>query len=103
MKRFCMLLPILALSACGASVIKDRIVTEQVPVATRPIKVEQVPVVPSPLPPRPSSLSAAADVLLSQVCKLEGYVLQADPLLRSAAGMAPTTLPSYPECERAKP
>jgi hypothetical protein len=54
---------------------------------------------PAPLGPRPSSLSAAADALFAQVCKLEAYVLRADPLLRVSAGEKPAELPKYPECE----
>jgi hypothetical protein len=51
------------------------------------------------LPKRPSSLSAAADLLLSKVCELEAYVLKADPLLRVSAGEPQKPLPRYPECE----
>lgn len=87
------------LAACSTPAVKERVVTVNVPVATRPITPAQVPPPPAPLPPRPSTLTAAADALLSQVCKLESYVLKADPLLRSSAGMPAATLPPYPECE----
>jgi hypothetical protein len=90
---------VLFVSGCATPAVKDRIVVEKVPVATRPITPAQVPTPPAPLPPRPAGLSAAADLLLSQVCKLESYVLKADPLLRSSSGLPQATLPTYSECE----
>jgi hypothetical protein len=91
----------LALSGCAsAPPVRDRVVEVKVPVAVQPIAAKDVPPPPKPLGPRPSSLSAAADVLLSKVCELEAYVLKADPLLRLSAGGKPVELPPYPECER---
>jgi hypothetical protein len=87
-------------SACQTPAVKDRIVEVQVPVATHPVKAEQVPAVPAPLAPRPSALSAAADLLLSKVCEFESYALKADPLLRVSAGLPPQDLPKYTECEQ---
>jgi hypothetical protein len=72
----------------------------KVPVAVQPIKPAQVPALPSPLGPRPSSLSAAADMLLSDHCKWVAYGLLTDPLLRVSSGQPPRIIPRYPECER---
>jgi len=90
----------LCLSACSAPATKTVVQTVSVPVAVQPIKAAQVPTPPAPLGPRPQSLSAAADALLSKVCELEAYVLRADPLLRVSAGEPQQALPKYPECER---
>jgi hypothetical protein len=70
------------------------------PVAVRPIEPKDVPAVPAPLPPRPSSLSAAADLLASKWCEAVAYFLKADPLLKTSAGAPQQDLPRYPECER---
>lgn len=92
---------ILLLAGCSTpTVIKDRVVEVVKPVATQPITPAQVPVVPKPLPPRPSTLSAAADVLASKWCEAVGYFLRADPLLRVSSGQPQKELPKYPECER---
>jgi hypothetical protein len=88
-----------ALTACATPSVKTETVEVKVPVAVQPITPAQVPTPPAPLGPRPSSLSAAADALFAQVCKLEAYVLRADPLLRVSAGEKATELPKYPECE----
>lgn len=88
-----------ALTGCSTPAIKDRVVEVDKPVAVQPITPAQVPTPPPPLPKRPTSLSAAADVLLSKVCELEAYVLRADPLLRVSAGMPQQALAKYPECE----
>lgn len=93
------LLLALSLTACQTPALKDRIVEVDKPIAVQPIKPADVPKVPAPLPKRPSSLSAAADVLLSKICELEAYVLRADPLLRVSAGMPQQALAKYPECE----
>lgn len=90
---------ILALASCATPAVKTVTVEVKVPVAIQPITPAQIPVAPAPLPKRPDSLSAAADILLSQVCQLESYVLKADPLLRLSAGEKPQALPAYPECE----
>lgn len=87
------------LTACQTPAVKDRVVTVSVPIATKPLKPADVPAVPAPLGPRPQSLSAAADVLMSKVCELEAYVLRADPLLRLSAGMPQQALVKFPECE----
>jgi hypothetical protein len=89
----------LAVTSCTTPAVKTETIEVRVPVAVQPITPAQVPTPPAPLGPRPSSLSAAADALFAQVCKLEAYVLRADPLLRVSAGQKPTELPKYPECE----
>jgi hypothetical protein len=100
MKLVIILLP-LALAGCATTpAVKDRIVEVDKPVAVQPIAPAQVPVVPAPLGPRPQSLAAAADSLLSKVCELEAYALRADPLLRVSAGMQQQELPPFPECEK---
>jgi hypothetical protein len=86
-------------SACSTPATKIQTVEVKIPVATQPITAAQIPPAPAPLPKRPSSLSAAADLLLSKVCELEAYVLKADPLLRVSAGEPQKPLPRYPECE----
>jgi len=71
----------------------------EVPVATRPLKPEDVPTPPAPLGPRPKGISASADTLLSKVCEWVAFGLKADPLLRVSAGMPQKALAKYPECE----
>jgi hypothetical protein len=90
----------ISLAACQTPAVQTRTVEVKIPVAVQPIKPAQVPAVPAPLPPRPSSLSAAADVLASKWCEAVSYFLKADPLLRVSAGQQPNALPTYPECER---
>jgi ABC-type lipoprotein release transport system permease subunit len=80
--------------------VRDRIVEVSKPVAVHPISAAQIPAVPAPLGPRPSSLSAAADLLLSKHCEFVIYVLKADPLLRLSAGLPQKELPSFPECQK---
>lgn len=88
------------LAACSTpTVVRDRVVEVSVPIAVQPIKPADVPAVPTPLPPRPKELSAAADVLLSKVCEWVAFGLKADPLLRVSAGMRQEALAAYPECE----
>lgn len=99
-----LLVPLIAavgvMSSCATPAVKDRVVEVDKPVAVQPIKPADVPAVPAPLGPRPQSLSAAADLLLSKVCELESYALKADPLLRLSAGMQQQALARFPECER---
>jgi hypothetical protein len=85
---------------CACQTPATRIETKEVlvPTAVQPIKPEQVPATVSPLGPRPKSLSAAADTLLSKWCAAVAYMLKADPLLRIAAGEKPIDLAKYPEC-----
>lgn len=90
----------LMLAGCSTPPVRDRVVEVVKPVAVQPIKPEQVPAMPAPLPPRPGSLSAAADVLLAKVCQWVAYGLRADPLLRVSAGDRPSAAATYPECER---
>ena len=90
----------LALTGCATGAQQTKTVEVKIPVAVQPIKPAQVPAVPAPLPKRPSSLSAAADVLASKWCEAVSYFLRADPLLRVSSGQAPAVLPTYPECER---
>lgn len=92
-----------ALTACATPATRTVTQEVRVPVATQPLKPEQVPTPPAPLGPRPQSLSAAADVLLAAHCEFVAYVLKADPLLRISAGLPPKELPPFPECEGARP
>lgn len=95
-----LILPLtLALTACSTPAVRDRVVEVDKPVAVQPIKPADVPTPPAPLPPRPSSLSAAADTLLSKWCEAVSYFLRADPLLRASAGEKQQPLARYPECE----
>lgn len=89
-----------SLLGCSTPAVKDRIVEVRVPIATQSIKPTDVLVVPSPLGPRPQSLSAAADTLLSKWCAAVAYMLKADPLLRVSAGVPQQALPLFPECEK---
>ena len=89
----------LSLTACQTGAVHDRVVEVDKPVATRPIKAADVPTPVAPLPKRPDSLSAAADVLLSKWCEAVAYMLRADPLLRVSAGVPQQPLMKYPECE----
>lgn len=93
------LIALLLTGCANGPPVETRVQRELVPVATKPIKAEQVPRPVAPLPPRPESPSAAADVLLSAWCKAVKYMLQADPLLRLSAGIEATALQRYPECE----
>jgi hypothetical protein len=88
------------LTGCATSAVRDRIVEVSKPVAVHPITAAQIPAVPAPLGPRPSSLSAAADLLLSKHCEWVAYALRADPLLRLSAGEPQKALQAYPECQR---
>jgi hypothetical protein len=86
-------------AACSTPAVKTETVEVKVPVAVQPIKPDQVPTPPSPLGPRPNSLSAAADTLLADHCRWVAFGLRAFPLLRVSAGLPPQDLPRYPECE----
>jgi hypothetical protein len=90
----------LALPGCAAPAVQDRIVEVKVPVAVQPIKPDQVPALPEPLPQRPSSLSAATDLLLGKWCEAVAYFIKSKPLLDVSAGRPPIEAPVYPECER---
>ena len=98
MKR--LLLTVFMLGGCATGAQQTKTVEVNIPVAVQPIKPDQVPVVPAPLGPRPSSLSAAADILLAKHCEFVAYALKADPLLRLSAGMAQQPLVTFPECEK---
>lgn len=87
------------LSACQTPATRTETVEVKVPVAVQPIKPADVPAVPTPLGPRPQSLSAAADLLLAKHCQWVAYALKADPLLRLSAKMQMQALPRFPECE----
>ena len=99
MKHKPLCLSFVMLAACSTPAIKDRIVTVSIPIATHPIKPADVPPVPAPLGPRPQSLSAAADVLLSKVCEWVAFGIRVQPLLRVSAGEKQAELPRFPECE----
>jgi hypothetical protein len=88
------------LAACQTPATRTQTVEVKVPVATHPITAAQVPAVPAPLGQRPSSLSAAADILLAKHCEFVAYALKADPLLRLSAGMQQQALAKFPECEK---
>jgi hypothetical protein len=90
----------LALAGCASDAVQTRTVEVKVPVAVQPIRPEQVPVVPAPLGKRPTSATAALDLLLADHCKWVAYGLLTDPLLRVSAGEPPKALPTYAECER---
>ena len=90
----------LLLGGCATGAVKTETVEVKVPVAVQPIRPVQVPPLPNPLPPRPSSLSAAADTLLSKVCEWVAYGLKSHPLLEVSAGEKVTEAPKFPECER---
>jgi hypothetical protein len=103
MKTLLMIGLVLLLAACGTtSAVRTETVEVKVPVAVQPIKRDQVPPTPAPLPPRPPTLPQAADMLLSKWCEAVAYFLKADPLLRISAGDHPVDLVRYPECEGAK-
>ena len=89
------------LAGCSTpTVTKVETVEVKMPVAVQPIRADQVPAVPAPLPPRSGNLSADADTLLAKVCELAAYAIKADPLLRLSAGLPPAPLPRFPACER---
>jgi hypothetical protein len=94
----------LTLVACATAAekapVQDRIVYVDRPVATQPIKPEQVPPIVAPLGPRPPTIRQMADRALGGFCEAIAYVLKADPLLRISAGEEPRALPLYPECDR---
>ena len=87
------------LAACSTPATKIQTVEVKVPVAVQPIKPADVPKAPAPLPKRPQSLSAAADLLLSDHCAWVAFGLKAMPLLQVSAGLPPIEIPKYPECE----
>jgi len=93
------LVGLLAGCATRPAVVEERFTQVKVPVAVQPIAPGQVPALPAPLPTRPDSLQAAADVLLAKWCEAVAYMLRADPLLRISAGQAPAPAQLYPECE----
>jgi hypothetical protein len=90
----------IVLTGCAStSAVQDRVVEVKVPVAVQPIRADQVPAAPAPLPPRPPTVQQATDMLLSKWCEAVAYVLKADPLLHISAGEKPRDLPKFPECE----
>lgn len=90
---------ILFLPSCASPTVRQVDVREvPVAVATKPIRPDQLPPVVAPLPARPKSDAAASDLLLAKVCELYGYMVQADPLLRLAAGIGAVPVVAYPEC-----
>lgn len=99
MKKLALLLIVASAGCGGPAVVKERVRTVSVPVAVRPVQPGQIPRLPLPLNPRPSSDAAAGDLLLAKVCELTAYVLAADPLLHVSAGIEPRELPRYPQCE----
>ena len=100
-RNFRIVAAVALLASCATpTVTKTATIEVKVPVAVQPIRPDQVPVPPAPLPKRPQSPSAALDVALAKICEFVAYTLQADPLLRISAGEKPAMLPVYPECER---
>lgn len=100
MKKIFLILPLFALTACPSGAVQERVVEVSKPVAVYPVKAADVPAQPKPLPPRPSSLSAAADMLLGKVCEWVAYGLRTDPLLRVSSNQVPAEPAKYPECEK---
>lgn len=93
-------LAIALLAGCSTpTVTKVETIEVKVPVAVQPIRADQVPQPPAPLPKRPADARAALDVALAKVCEFVAYAVKADPLLRISAGGDPRALPVYPECE----
>lgn len=99
MKRLCLILAAGLLTGCTTPAVKERVAEVDKPVAVYPVKPEQIPTTPAPLPKRPSSLSAAADLLLSDHCAWVAFGIKAFPLLRASANLPAVPLQSYPECE----
>lgn len=91
--------PCLMAGMCQTPATRTETVEVKVPVAVQPLRPDQVPTPPAPLRPRPSSLSAAADALMADHCSWVAFGLKAFPLLRVSAGLPPSELPKYPECE----
>jgi hypothetical protein len=86
----------LALTGCASPAVETKYVEVKIPVAV--LKPEQIPALPSPLPPRPQSLSAAADLLLAKHCEFVAFAVRAMPLLQVSAGLPPSEAPHFPEC-----
>lgn len=99
MKLISALFVLISICACSTPAVKTQIVEMKIPVAVQAIVPEQIPPLPSPLTPRPQSLSAAADVLLSKVCEWVAYGIRSKPLLDVSAGRTPNEAPRFPECE----
>lgn len=89
----------LLVASCATGPTKDRIVEVATPVAVQPIKPDQIPALPAPLPKRPANVSSALDLALGKWCEAVAYILKTDPLLRVSAGLPPRDLPPFPECE----
>lgn len=101
MRRKLLFLAFVMLNACKGHVeVGPKIVHDTVPVAVQPIKAEEVPTPPAPLPKRPDTLSQTADMLLASWCRAVAYIVRAHPLLRVSAGLPPADLPAYPECKK---
>lgn len=95
----CAISALLLLVGCSTPATRTETVEVKIPVATKPLKPEQIPTAPAPLGPRPQSLSAAADVLLADHCAWVAFGLKAMPLLQLSAGISQQPLPTYKECE----
>lgn len=90
----------LLLAGCATPAIEAQVVEVEVPVAVQPVKPEQVPALPAPLPKRPATLAGAADLLMSKWCEAVSYFIRAKPLLDVSSGQQPGEAPRYPECEK---
>jgi hypothetical protein len=94
-------LVVAVLPGCSTpTVTKTETVEVKVPVAVQPIRPDQVPVVPAPLPKRPADARDALDVAVGKWCEAVVYFLKANPLLQISAGEKATELARYPECEK---
>jgi len=100
MKRTCAIIALVGLASCATPATRVEVKEVLIPTAIQPITASQVPALPSPLPPRPTSLSAAADTLLAKVCEWVAFGLKADPLLKVSAGVKPSEAVRFPECEK---
>lgn len=91
-----------ALTACATpnAVVETKIVKEEIPVATSPIKPSDIPPAPPALGPRPPTAQQAADVAAAGHCRDVAWIIQVFPLLRVSAGLPPEQAPDYPECDR---
>lgn len=86
------------LTGCASPAIRTEFKEVLVPVSTPVLKAEQIPALPQPLPKRPDSLSAAADLLLAKHCEFVAFAVRAMPLLQVSAGLPPSEAPRFPEC-----
>lgn len=93
---------LIALMLAGCSTTppeRIKIVEKVVPVSEKPIAATDIPKVPAPLGPRPTTARAAADTLLAKVCEFVSYADTADGLMAVSAGIPQPPPLKFPECE----